>query len=200
MDNLINFFLTSDPLGSFQAWYEDAKKVEQNPEAMTLSTIDQKHNRPDARTVLFKGMKDGNLTFYTNYQSIKGRELDINNEACVLFYWHSSKRQVRIQGRVKKMDAMDSDKYFKGRDRQSQLASYISEQSSPIKDKDALMKKLEEADKKFQGKEIPRPANWGGILFEPYEFEFFVYGDHRINDRFLFKKDHNDWMITRLQP
>ncbi|MBC7428978.1 MAG: pyridoxamine 5'-phosphate oxidase [Bacteriovorax sp.] len=200
MDNLINYFLRKDPSESFQEWYADAKKVEQNPEAMTLSTMDQKHNRPDSRTVLFKGMKDNYLTFYTNYNSTKAKELDSNSEACLLFYWHISKRQVRIQGKVKKMSTADSDIYFTVRDRQSQLASYISEQSSPIADKDTLMKKLSDADRKFQGSEVPRPENWGGILFEPYEFEFFVYGDYRINDRFLYKKSHNDWIITRLQP
>ncbi|MBC7714383.1 MAG: pyridoxamine 5'-phosphate oxidase [Rhizobacter sp.] len=200
MDNLINYFLNKDPVGSFQEWYADAKKVEQNPEAMTLSTVDLNNNRPDSRTVLFKGMKDGQLTFYTNYHSVKAKELDENNEACVLFYWHVSKRQVRIQGRVTKMTAADSDKYFNGRDRQSQLASYISNQSSPIADKDTLMKKLSDADQKFQDTQVPRPGNWGGFLFEPYEFEFFVYGDYRINDRFLYKKSHNDWIITRLQP
>lgn len=200
MDNLLNYSLNQDPIGSFLEWFEDARNAEQNPEAMTLSTIDLKHNRPDSRTVLFKGMKGDNLTFYTNYLSQKAREMEDNNEACLLFYWHVTKRQVRIHGRVKKMEAADSDKYFGMRDRQSQIASYISEQSSPIEDKAALMKKVEEADKKFQGTEVPRPANWGGFIFEPYEFEFFVYGDFRINDRFLYKKSHNDWIITRLQP
>ena len=90
--------------------------------------------------------------------------------------------------------------YFKSRDRQSQLASYISEQSSPIENKEALMKKLSDASKAFDGGEIPFPVNWGGFLFEPYEFEFFVYGDYRINDRFLFQKTQQGWAITRLQP
>ena len=200
MDNLLNYSLNKDPINSFTNWYEHAKTLEQNPEAMTLSTVDLKNNRPDSRTVLFKGMKENALTFYTNYLSVKGRELEENDEACLLFYWHVSKRQVRIQGKVKKMSAADSDKYFHSRDRQSQMASYISEQSSPIADKDALLKKLEETKLIFAGKEIPRPDNWGGLIFEPYEFEFFVYGEFRLNDRFLFKKSHNEWIVTRLQP
>ncbi len=200
MDNLIKYSLTDNPLDSFMSWYADAKKVEQNPEAMTLSTIDLKNNRPDSRTVLFKGIKDGCCTFYTNYLSNKARELEGNREACLLFYWHASKRQVRIQGQVRKMAESDSKSYFHSRDRQSQLASMISEQSSPIVDKDALMAKLTEATQKYDGLEIPYPKNWGGYLFEPYEFEFFVYGDYRINDRFLFKKQNNNWSVTRLQP
>lgn len=200
MDNLLKYSLTKDPLNSFMNWYADAKNNEQNPEAMTLSTIDSTKNRPDSRTVLFKGLKDTSLKFYTNYESNKARELAVNNEACLLFYWHVSKRQVRIQGRVTKMNPVDSETYFKSRDRQSQLASFISSQSSPISDKDALLSKLEEAEKKFANSPVPYPANWGGYLFEPYEFEFFVYGDYRINDRFLFQKQQATWTVTRLQP
>lgn len=200
MENLSDYGLTSNPLDSFTSWYEQAKTLEQNPEAMTLSTIDSKLSRPDSRTVLFKGLKSGNLTFYTNYTSNKSRELESNNEAAILFYWHVSKRQVRIQGKVTKMSLEDSKKYFRSRDRQSQLASYISDQSSPIEDKAALLKKLAEASAQFDGDEIPFPVNWGGFLFEPYEFEFFVYGDYRINDRFTFQKNGQGWDITRLQP
>lgn len=200
MDSLIEYSLSNNPLDSFSSWYDDAKKVEQNADAMTLSTVDLKNNRPDSRTVLFKGIKDGCCTFYTNYMSNKASELEGNNEACLLFYWHLSKRQVRIHGKVRKMSQADSEKYFHSRDRQSQLASMISDQSSPIADKEALLKKLSEAKDKYEGTDIPYPTNWGGYLFEPYEFEFFVYGDYRINDRFLFKKKNNDWSWTRLQP
>lgn len=200
MDNLINYFLNKDPLDSFSKWYDDAKKVEQNPEAMTLTTIDSFHKRPDARTVLFKGISSGKLTFYTNYQSMKTREMESNSEVCLLFYWHVSKRQVRIHGKVTKMEKENSAKYWNSRDRQSQLASYISEQSSPIADKDELMEKLAQATKNFEGKDVPLPDNWGGFYFEPYEFEFFVYGDYRINDRFHYTKENSEWKITRLQP
>ena len=200
MENLLGYCLSKDPISSFNEWYEQAKNVEQNPEAMGLSTVDSLRGRPDSRTVLYKGMKSGALTFYTNYLSNKSRELETNNEATVLFYWHVSKRQVRVHGRVKKMERSDSESYFKSRDRQSQLASYISEQSTPIEDKSALMKKLEAASQKFDGMDIPCPVNWGGFLFEPYEFEFFVYGDYRINDRFLYEKQTDGWSITRLQP
>ena len=201
MDDLINYSINKDPVDSFLKWFESALRVEQNAEAMTLSTIDSKLNRPDSRTVLYKGTKSGNLAFYTNYLSNKARELEVNNEASLLFYWHVSRKQVRIQGKVKKMSFEDSSEYFNSRDRQSQLASLISQQSSPIADKTALLAKLEEAKKKYEGAPIPCPPNWGGFLFEPYEFEFFIYGEYRINDRFLYKKEENGkWGITRLQP
>ncbi len=200
MDNLIDFKLSSDPVSSFVAWYNEAISVEQNPTAMTLSTIDFKNQRPDSRTVLFKGMMGGRLSFYTNYESTKGQEINENNEVCLLFYWHVSKRQVRIQGRAVKMSHEDSLMYFKSRDRQSQLASWVSQQSQTIANKTSLENNLKDAFKKFEGKEVPLPSNWGGYLVEPYEFEFFVYGDYRLNDRLVFKKINKVWEVTRLQP
>lgn len=200
-NELAEYGLGSDPLKTFLTWYEEAKKNnEDNPEAMTLSTIDTKLNRPNSRTVLFKGMVDQNLVFYTNYLSHKGHELEANNEVSLLFYWHKSIRQVRIQGRVTKAPVEVSDKYFHSRDRDSQLASYISNQSSPIDSKAKLVEKLDNAKKELGSNQVPRPSHWGGYLVEAYEFEFFIYGKNRLNDRFLFEKNANGWSVTRLQP
>lgn len=204
MDNLADYKLSIDPLKSFMTWYDAASICEQNPMAMTLSTYDFKLNRPDARTVLFKGMEDGKLVFYTNYKSVKGLEIEKNNEVCLLFYWHESKRQVRIHGRAQKMSEEKSAQYFQSRDRESQLASWTSQQSQPIESKESLEKKLQETTLKFKDADIPLPASWGGYLIDPYEFEFFVYGDYRLNDRFLFQQNNQqnnkEWAITRLQP
>jgi pyridoxamine 5'-phosphate oxidase len=200
MDDLKDYSLGEGPLDSFLSWYKKAQKIEHNPEAMTLATIDKKANRPTARTVLYKGLLKNQITFYTNYGSSKAHDLEDNNEACLVFYWHLSKKQVRLQGRVTKMAKADSEKYFHSRDRESQLASLISDQSSAIFNKDALLKKLDIAKTKYNNTEIPLPDYWGGYLFEPYEFEFFLYGDHRLNDRFLYKKESGAWVITRLQP
>lgn len=203
MEKLEQFDLTNDPIESFYKWYLDAAKCEQNAEAMTLATVSNS-GRPDARVLLFKGMKERALTFYTNYGSPKGHDLEVHPEGCIVFYWHNSKRQVRLHGHVKKMSHEDSNRYFQSRDRDSQLASYISEQSSPIADKQALLDKLEKARKQFANKEVPTPEHWGGYFFEPYEIEFFVYGDYRLNDRFLFKLDQskamNGWSYSRIQP
>lgn len=202
MDNLLNYSLESNPLESFKKWYSSAQTCEQNPEAMSLATYDSVKNRPSIRTVLFKGFDEQNrLTFYTNYLSPKSMELENNPEACLVFYWHLSKKQVRIHGRVKKMAESASQKYFHSRDRESQLASYISHQSSPIENKDKLLEKLNLAKEQFKNKEIPLPAHWGGFVFEAYEFEFFLYGEHRLNDRFLYTiNNQQTWNITRLQP
>lgn len=200
MDNLLNYSLGNDPVTSFKEWFDAASLVEQNAPAMSVATYDHEHNRPMARVLLYKGMQNDCLTFYTNYLSHKSKDLDHNPEVCLNFYWHVSGRQVRIQGKVSKMSHADSEKYFHSRDRDSQIASYISTQSSTIADKQALMDKFEQTKKDFEGKQIPCPEHWGGYLVKPYEFEFFLYGANRINDRFLYQLKNNKWEVTRLQP
>lgn len=200
MDNLLNYFLSQDPLSSFKEWFEAASKTEQNASAMSVATYDAERNRPVTRVLLFKGFQNDSLIFYTNYLSHKSKDLDLNPEVCLNFFWHVLGRQVRVQGKVVKMSHSDSEKYFHSRDRDSQLASYISTQSSAIKDKEALMKKFEDAKREFEGKTIPCPEHWGGYLVKPYEFEFFLYGANRINDRFLFELKNNKWEVSRLQP
>ena len=200
MDNLLNYSLEENPLKAFLHWYEAAKKVEQNAEAMSVSTYDSEKKRPSSRYILFKGIKDQKLVFYTNYISPKSKELDNNPEIALAFYWHITKKQVRIHGKVTKMSKEDSASYFKSRDRDSQIASYLSSQSSEIEDKASLLLKFKQVDEQFLGQEIPLPAHWGGYLVEPYEYEFFLYGDHRLNDRFLYEYQKPNWKITRLQP
>ncbi len=201
INELKDFKLGLDPIQNFITWYDEAIKVEDNADAMTLSTIDIDLNRPDSRTVLYKGMKENKIIFYTNYLSKKSSQMNHNSEVSLLFYWHKSIRQVRIQGKVTKASEEESLAYFKSRDRESQLASYISKQSSPIASKDLLLKKLEEAKLKFENKEIEKPIHWGGYFVEPYEFEFFIYGKHRLNDRFLYiLNNEGNWEISRLQP
>lgn len=200
MTDFINYNLKDDPISSFQDWYLKAKELEDNPEAMTLATYNSTKHRPETRTVLFKGLKEGKLTFYTNYLSNKSKDLDSSNEASLLFYWHKSGKQVKVQGRVEKMDRESSRQYFHSRDRQSQLASYMSHQSAEVKDKAALIEKLNQVTKEFDGKEIPLPDHWGGYIFTPYEFEFFLYGEFRLNDRFLYQLNNGKWSVSRLQP
>lgn len=201
MDNLDNYALKNNPIESFSDWYDQATKCEQNAEAMSLSTIGP-DGRPNARTVLFKGIKEGGLVFYTNYKSPKAQDLTARPEACVVFYWHISGRQVRVNGHVKRLSRDESVKYFQSRDKESQIASFISTQSSPIADKQELLNRFESAKKEFADKPVPTPEHWGGFVIEPYEIEFFVYGNFRLNDRFLFKKDSasSEWKYTRVQP
>lgn len=201
LNELKDYNLGADPVKNFLNWYDEAIKVEDNADAMTLSTIDVELNRPFSRTVLYKGIKDNKIIFYTNYLSKKAQQMDQNNEVSLLFYWHKSIRQVRIQGKITKTSDEDSRKYFASRDRESQLASYISQQSAPIESKQQLLNNLEAAKTKFENSEVEKPIHWGGYLIEPYEFEFFIYGKYRLNDRFLYiLNNEGSWEISRLQP
>lgn len=201
LNELKDYGLGLDPIKNFLNWYEEAIKVEDNAEAMTLSTIDLEINRPFSRTVLYKGIKNNKIIFYTNYLSKKALQMELNNEVSLLFYWHKSIRQVRIQGKITKTSEEDSKKYFASRDRESQLASYISQQSASIDSKEQLLYNLEAAKIKFQNSEVEKPIHWGGYLIEPYEFEFFIYGKYRLNDRFLYiLNNEGKWEISRLQP
>lgn len=200
MDELLTYSLKESPLETFMDWYEAASKVEQNAEAMAVSTYDELKKRPNSRFLLYKGVQDKKIVFYTNYMSPKSKELDQNPEIALVFYWHESKKQVRIHGKVKKMSAEVSAQYFKSRDRDSQLASYVSSQSSPIEDKKSLIKKFDDAKIKFEGMDVPCPPLWGGFLVDPYEYEFFLYGANRLNDRFLYEYKNNLWEVSRLQP
>jgi len=200
MENLLNFELSADPLDSFVNWHAKALPIELNADAMSVATYDTEKKRPSSRYLLYKGLKDKKIIFYTNYFSPKSHDLDLNPEVALNFYWHNSKKQVRIQGRVERMSLIDSKNYFHSRDRDSQIASYISHQSAFIEDKNTLISKFEEVKNKFANSEIPHPENWGGYLVTPYEFEFFLYGEFRLNDRFLYTTSSNGWSVNRLQP
>jgi pyridoxamine 5'-phosphate oxidase len=200
MDNLLSYSLSENPFDTFECWYQEALKVEQNAPAMSVATYDYINKRPTSRFLLFKEIKNKKVIFYTNYSSPKSKDLDNNPEVALNFYWHHSQKQVRIQGTVQKMSFEDSKAYFHSRDRESQLASFISSQSAPIENKEELLEKLEQAKKEFADKEISMPTSWGGYFVDPYEFEFFLYGEYRLNDRFLYERDNGKWIISRLQP
>lgn len=200
MDDLLNYSLKDDPLTSFLDWYKKASIVEQNAQAMAVSTYDQEKNRPNTRYLLYKGVMANKIVFYTNYLSPKAKELGNNPEIALAFYWHVSKKQVRIHGLVTKLGYEESARYFHSRDRESQIASYLSHQSEVISDKDSLLKKYQETSELFAGKAIPLPSNWGGYLVEPYEYEFFLYGENRLNDRFHYQLKNQQWEVKRLQP
>jgi pyridoxamine 5'-phosphate oxidase len=200
MDDLLNYSLKENPLTSFLEWFEMASGIEQNAQAMAVSTYDHEKNRPNTRYILYKGIADNKIIFYTNYLSPKAKELSKNPEIALGFYWHASKKQVRIHGKVSKMSREDSASYFHSRDRESQIASYLSHQSEVIKDKASLLEKFKATANLFEGKPIPLPEYWGGFLVEPYEYEFFLYGDNRLNDRFLYQLKNQKWEVSRLQP
>jgi len=191
----------SKPLEVFDRWLEEAASHPHISEAtaMALATTGADgsiHNR----IVLCKEASEAGLTFYTNYQSQKGRELDQHPEAGAVFYWDPLKRQIRVSGPVRKLPATDSQAYWKSRPRDSQLSQWISKQSAALKSREELQALWAAADKEFSGREIPCPAHWGGYLLEMKSIEFWVGQPGRLHDRFHFEKSSQGWTFRRLFP
>lgn len=202
MNELKRYELSANPFETFETWFKKAETKEENPTAFTLATADE-HGVPSARILLYKGHdRAQGFKFYTHSSSPKGRDLSANPQASMVFYWPCSEKQVRISGEVHKLSQAESEAYFYSRDRESQIASWLSNQSHPIASRDELEKLFEEAKMKFSQKEkVDFPLNWSGYYLSPKNFEFFVYGAHRLNDRFLYELSaSDDWEITRLQP
>jgi pyridoxamine 5'-phosphate oxidase len=192
--------LGDDPTVEFLKWYGLAGVLGSlDFDAMTLATA-SKSGVPHARTVLYKGLKDGGVKFYTNYESAKGKELKVNSRAALVFYWSAIYRQVRIEGKVKKLSPQESDDYFHRRPRESQLGALVSRQSQPIKSFSQLDEKFAALEKKYVGKEIPRPAYWGGYVLIPKKFEFWFGRTRRLHLRIAYAKRGARWVKTLLSP
>jgi pyridoxamine 5'-phosphate oxidase len=201
MEKLEPYDLTPDPVESFARWFGLAQKNDFNPEAFSLATATL-DGVPSSRILLLKGHGPGpQFRFFTHSTSQKGHDLQENPRACMVFYWGKSERQVRIYGAVKKLGRDETAKYFSSRAHMSQLASFISDQSEPIESRESLESKFDRAFENHKEGQVPLPENWQGYELEAKSFEFFVYGEHRLNDRFLYalQKDKT-WSITRLQP
>jgi pyridoxamine 5'-phosphate oxidase len=192
--------LATDPVEQFARWLEAAVKAKvAKPDAMVLATASTS-GAPSARVVLLKGFNADGFVFFSNYTSPKGRDLEANPRASILFFWPQQERQVRIEGRVRKLTAAESRRYFEGRSRDAQLASLICEQSRPIKSRQELEKRLARLRRQYEGKDIPCPPFWGGYRLVPTMFEFWQGREHRLNDRLRFRKRSGRWVIDRLQP
>jgi pyridoxamine 5'-phosphate oxidase len=192
--------LGPDPLSVFEGWFTEAQA--QDPrfaDAMTLATADAS-GRPSARTVLYKGLSDGALCFVTNYGSNKGRELEQNPRAALVFFWPSLNRQVRIEGRVERTPAAWSDHYFAARARSSQIGAWASAQSQAIASRDVLEARIAEAEARFAGQPVPRPAFWGGYRLAPERIEFWLGQDARLHDRYSYRAGPSGWDVLRLSP
>lgn len=188
------------PYPLFEQWFESAVKAGLKlPNAMTLSTSSTR-GKPAARIVLLKDVGPKGICFFTNYRSRKGAELLVNPRATLLFYWPELDLQVRIDGRVKKVSARESDAYFRTRPRESQIGAHASRQSRPMADQSVLFAEFGRLSKKFEGKEIPRPKHWGGFRLAPSAFEFWKGRDFRLHDRLLYTKSGSGWKKTLLFP
>lgn len=190
----------ADPFELFRAWYATACSAVSEPEAMTLATATP-DGRPSARMVLLRGVDARGFVFYTNYESRKGRELDANPRAGLVLYWAPLHRQVRIEGRVARVAAAESDTYFATRAAGSRISAAASPQSTVIAGREPLERRVRELSAAHADRAIPRPAFWGGYRVQPDEIEFWQAGEHRLHDRIRYRSlPDGGWAIERLAP
>jgi len=190
-----------NPIEQFRTWFDEALAANlHEPNAMTLATSTP-HGRPSVRVVLLKGFDERGFVFYTNYEGRKGEELEANPYCALLFYWGELERQVRVEGRVWRLPDEESDAYFAGRPRGSQLGAWASEQSRPVKDRGALEERLRKLEAEYEGREVPRPTFCGGYRVEPEVIEFWQGRENRLHDRLRYRRSGNGgWRRERLQP
>lgn len=187
------------PFGQFGDWIKHAENLEGNqPSAMTLSTVSANH-RPSSRIVLMKHWDKTGITFFTNFESRKAKELTENPHASLLFFWDSLRRQIRIEGKVTRISETDSKKYFQSRPIESQWGAWASKQSSELVSRDELIGRFEKYKKKYPD-QVPLPEFWGGYRLEPDYFEFWQTGDYRLHQREVFEKKGHIWIKKILYP
>ena len=194
--------LDPDPFVQFADWYDDAvADGELQPDAMVVASCTP-DAVPSARMVLLRGVDERGFCFFTNYDSRKGRELDANPRAAIVFHWPEVLRQVRATGSVERADDAESDVYWRSRPRGSQVSVWASEQSEVVVSRDELEARVTELEARFGDGDIPRPAGWGGYRVVPDDIEFWQHRDDRLHDRLRYARRtrDDDWRIERLQP
>jgi pyridoxamine 5'-phosphate oxidase len=193
--------LHSDPLHQFDQWFKHA--LDSNlpePTAMTLATASP-HGAPSARIVLLKRYDERGFAFFTNYLSQKGRDLDANPRAALVFFWPSLERQIRISGTVGRTSVSESELYFHSRPRGSRIGAWASEQSQVLSCREEFDRKVQDLTLEYEGKDIPLPPHWGGYILAPNQYEFWQARINRLHDRFLYTPaEKNAWKLVRLSP
>lgn len=192
----------TDPIAVLLSWRDEAAALgEPEPDAMSLATTGA-DGRPAVRIVLFRGVRRGRICFFTNYQSRKGEELLARPHAALAFFWPrlGIGRQVRIEGSVERLLPEESDAYFASRPRGHQLGAWASDQSRPIPGPEVLEAKAAEAERRFEGVEVPRPSHWGGYGLLPERIELWTGRPNRLHERRLFLKEGEGWRASLLSP
>ena len=198
---LIETNLPEDPITLFQKWFHEAdESSDTETNAMTVSTFGF-DGFPKARVVLLKRFNEDGFVFYTNYESEKGKAIAANPHICLSFFWQTLERQVIIKGLAEKVAPNLSDGYFESRPDGSKLGAIVSNQSEIIDSREVLEHRLQELEKQYEGKEIPRPDYWGGFIVKPVSIEFWQGRPNRLHDRIRYKlQDDFNWKIERLAP
>ena len=190
---------SQDPLELFDKWLADAESHEPNdPNAAALATASA-DGAPSVRMVLIKRVRTERFCFFTNGESRKGRDLQANPQCAVCFHWKSLRRQVRVEGKVSELDAPAVDAYFHSRSRKSQIGAAVSDQSRILSSRTELEERVRLFGDANEG-EIPRPPYWRGFRIYPVRVEFWISGDDRLHDRFLFTRTASAWNLVRLFP
>lgn len=191
---------TLDPLAEFQRLYARvSERAPFDPTAMTLATADAS-GAPSARVVLLKKVDERGFSFYTNYRSRKGEEIEANPRAALCWHWPWAELQVRAEGGIERLSAEESDAYFASRPRGSQLGAWASDQSTPIRSRFSLLRKVAAIEARHFGRAIPRPPFWGGYLLRPARIEFWRGKPSRLHERRLFHREGDGWRLEILSP
>jgi pyridoxamine 5'-phosphate oxidase len=189
-----------DPLVQFHKWFDDARRAElPEPNAMTLATA-TRAGVPSARMVLLKAADERGFTFFTDYRSRKGQELEANPHAALVFFWGELERQVRITGTVGRVSREETEAYFRTRPRESRLGAWTSHQSTVLAGRETLEARLREVAARHPGDEVPTPPHWGGYLLKPDALEFWQGRESRLHDRVRYQREAGGWRIERLSP
>ncbi|MCL2918782.1 pyridoxamine 5'-phosphate oxidase [Shewanella litorisediminis] len=192
--------LPEDPMALFERWMEQAKAAElTDPTAMCVATVDDQ-GQPYQRIVLLKRFDEQGFVFFTNLGSRKATQLKQNAHISLLFPWHPLERQVAVTGIAEPLSTAEVLKYFVTRPKESQIAAWVSAQSSKLSARQVLEAKFMEMKQKFSAGEVPLPSFWGGYLVRPSSIEFWQGGEHRLHDRFIYEKSAEGWAIERLAP
>ncbi|MFZ2285352.1 MAG: pyridoxamine 5'-phosphate oxidase [Bacteroidales bacterium] len=191
-----------NPIVQFERWMEEAIAHNvKEPNALHLATVDAS-GRPSGRIVLLRDFSERGFSFFTNYSSRKGEDLQQNNNASMTFFWSEIYRQVRLGGKVYRLPAEESDAYFRSRPRESQISAVVSQQSRVLVNRELLEKMANELDEKYRDRPVPRPDDWGGYYLVPDYIEFWQGREHRLHDRlqYITTTPERGWTIRLLYP
>lgn len=197
-----SFDFQKDPFAHFEEHFQRAQKqIPKDPNAMSLATV-SKEGTPAVRTVLFRGLIREGFSFYTNYKSPKAQDLMATKKAALLFYWPSLDMQIRIQGPAEKLSRAESEKYFAGRPRLSQIGAWASDQSRELRSHEELLEKVDSFQRKFAGQDVPCPEDWGGFHVLPLSFEFWFAHEGRLHERYVYQRKDlkSPWETRVLSP